>query len=285
VWVLDPVTLRFRYVSPSVERCRGYTPEEVMSQPMDAALTPEYSALLKEQIRRNMDEFKSGNSPDKVYVEELQQPHKDGSLVWTEAIARFFYNDENGQVEIHGVTRNISERRAAQEKIHYMAMHDLLTGLPNRTLLNDRLQQSLIAAKRDEGRLALMFVDLDNFKQINDTLGHDIGDELLRLVAVRMQDCVRESDTVARIGGDEFIVLLRVVENEHDAMRVADKICAGLSQTFELTGQSLSISCSIGVSLYPEHGNDAVELTKNADIAMYRAKESGRNNVHLFSNV
>lgn len=282
VWVLDPVTLRFRYVSPSVERLRGYSAEEVMSEPLDAALTPEYSVILKEQIKRNVDEFKSGNAPDKVYVEEIQQPRKDGSLVWTEAIAKYFYNDESGQVEIHGVTRDISERKKAQDEIHHMAMHDLLTGLPNRILLNDRLQQSLVAARRDDDRLALMFIDLDQFKPVNDTLGHDVGDQLLKQAAARMQDCVRESDTVARIGGDEFIVLLRTVADEQDALRVAEKINACLRLPFDFACRQLAISCSIGVALYPEHGNDGVELLKNADIAMYHAKELGRNNVQLF---
>lgn len=284
VWILDPNTLRFRYVSPSIERLRGYSAEEVMREPLDAALTPEYATKMKRQIQLNMAEFLSGNDPDKVYVEDIWQPHKDGSSVWTEAIARFYRNEETGQVEIHGVTRDISERKAAQEKIHHMAMHDLLTGLPNRMLLNDRLQQALVAARRDEGRVALMFLDLDKFKQINDTLGHDVGDQLLQQAAARMQECVRESDTVARIGGDEFIVLLRAVVDAHDAMVVAEKIRAALNRPFELMPHKLAISCSIGIALYPEHGNDGVELSKHADIAMYQAKEHGRDNVRLFGH-
>lgn len=280
--MLDPVSLRFRYVSPSVERLRGYSAEEVMSEPLDAALTPEYAAILKQQIKLNMDEFLSGEAQDKVYVEEIQQPRKDGTLVWTEAIAKYYVNEDSGQVEIHGVTRDISERRAAQDKIHYMAMHDLLTGLPNRMLLNDRLQQAMLASKRDDDKVALMFIDLDKFKPVNDTLGHDVGDQLLRLAAVRMLGCVRVSDTVARIGGDEFIVLLRNVTGAQEAIHVAEKICTVLSQSFDLADHHLTISCSIGIALYPDHGDDGVELTKNADIAMYRAKELGRNNVQLF---
>jgi diguanylate cyclase (GGDEF)-like protein/PAS domain S-box-containing protein len=241
VWLLDPNTLRFRYVSPSIERLRGYSAEEVMREPLDAALTPEYAAAMKQQIQHSMAEFLSGHDPDKVYVEEIRQPRKDGSSVWTEAIARFYRNEETGQVEVHGVTRDVSERKAAQEEIHYMAMHDLLTGLPNRMLLNDRLQQALVAARRDEGRVALMFLDLDKFKQINDTLGHDVGDQLLQQAAARMQECVRESDTVARIGGDEFIVLLRAVVDAHDAMVVAEKIRAALNRPFELMPHKLAI--------------------------------------------
>ncbi|MFA6920621.1 MAG: ABC transporter substrate-binding protein, partial [Gallionella sp.] len=251
VWVLDPVSLRFRYVSPSVERLRGYSAEEVMNEPLDAALTPEYAAILKPQIKLNVDEFLSGGPQDKVYVEEIQQPRKDGSLVWTEAIAKYYLNEDSGQVEIHGVTRDISERRAAQDKIHYMAMHDLLTGLPNRMLLNDRLQQAMLASRRDDDKVALMFIDLDKFKPVNDTLGHDVGDQLLRLAAVRMLGCVRVSDTVARIGGDEFIVLLRNVTGSQEAIHVAEKICTVLSQSFDLADHHLTISCSIGIALYP----------------------------------
>ena len=151
-------------------------------------------------------------------------------------------------------------------------------------LLNDRLQQALVAARRDEGRVALMFLDLDKFKQINDTLGHDVGDQLLHQAAARMQECVRESDTVARIGGDEFIVLLRAVVDAHDAMVVAEKIRAALNRPFELMPHKLAISCSIGIALYPEHGNDGIELYKHADIAMYQAKEYGRDNVRLFGH-
>lgn len=283
VWVLDPETLYFRYVSPSVERLRGYTPEEVMGQPLDAALTPEYAALLKQQIRRNLEEFLAGREPDKVYIEEIQQPRKDGTLVWTEAIAKYYRNEESGRIEVHGVTRDISERKAAQEKIQHMALHDLLTGLPNRMLLNDRLQQALASVQRDGGMVGLMFLDLDKFKQVNDTLGHDVGDQLLMQVAARMLDCVRGSDTVARIGGDEFIVLLRTVDGIADAVMVGEKIREALRRPFQLAGRQLEISCSIGIALYPEHGADGIELSKNADIAMYHAKAHGRDRVQPFS--
>ncbi|MDZ4202225.1 MAG: diguanylate cyclase [Gallionella sp.] len=282
VWILDPLTLRFRYVSPSVERLRGYTPEEVMREPLDAALTPEYALALREVMRQRLAEFVAGIDPDKIAVEEIQQPRKDGSLVWTEAIAKFYRNQETGQIEIHGVTRDISERKAAQEKIHHMALHDLLTGLPNRTLLNDRLQQALIAAKREDGRVALMFLDLDRFKQVNDRLGHDAGDQLLCEAAARMLTCVRESDTVARIGGDEFIVLLRALEGEHHAVMVGEKIREALQRPFHLAGEQASISCSIGIALYPQHGSDGAELSKHADVAMYQAKDRGRDNVAVY---
>jgi len=284
VWILDPNTLCFSYVSPSVKRLRGFSAEEVMREPMDAAFTPEYASALRQDIRHRVNEFLAGRDQDKVYVGEVQQPCKDGSLVWTEAVVSLCRNEDTGQVEIRGVTRDISESKAAQEEVQYMAMHDQLTGLPNRTLLNDRLQQALVAAKRNDGQVALMFLDLDKFKEINDTLGHDAGDQLLEQAASRMQECVRESDTVARIGGDEFIVLLRTVVDAQDAIMVAEKIRVALSQPFELMQQKFTISCSIGIALYPVHGKDGIELSRNADIAMYSAKEHGRDNVWLFGH-
>jgi len=181
-----------------------------------------------------------------------------------------------------GVFADISERKAAEERMQYLAHHDMLTGLPNRTLFSDRLQQGLVQAKRDKVHLALMFLDLDKFKPINDTYGHAVGDLLLQEVALRLQKCVRESDTVSRIGGDEFVVLLRSIEVEQDAKLVAEKMLNLLQQSFELKGHSLNISVSIGIAVYPEHGGDERALTRNADIAMYYAKASGRNNAKLF---
>ena len=184
--------------------------------------------------------------------------------------------------EIVAIYDDVTERKQEEERTHYLAHYDALTHLPNRALIADRIRQALAKAKRDKTRLALMFVDLDNFKPVNDELGHDIGDLLLKEVAKRLQDCMRESDTAARIGGDEFIVLLPTIETEQDAMVVAEKICHALCQPFELAGHRLSISCSIGVVVYPEHGGDEEQLAKHADIAMYYAKQSGRNNAKIF---
>jgi len=177
---------------------------------------------------------------------------------------------------------DISERKAAEAHMHNLAHYDPLTGLPNRTLLADRLQQAIAAAKREKSHMALMFIDLDKFKPINDTLGHQIGDLMLKEVAKRMLECLRESDSAARLGGDEFIVLLPLIETDSDAIGVAEKIRQALDQPFEVAGHSLNISSSIGVAVYPEHGVDEKSLLKNADTAMYFAKEAGRNNVMLY---
>ncbi len=180
------------------------------------------------------------------------------------------------------LSRALSESRAAEERIRHLAQHDSLTDLPNRALFSDRLDQALAGAKRDEQHLAVMFMDLDNFKPINDNLGHDIGDSLLRQVADRLRHNLRESDTVARVGGDEFIALLRNIQDVADALAVAEKLREALAQPFDINGQSLAISASIGVALYPQHGDRDIPLLKHADEAMYEAKREGGNRVKVF---
>ncbi|SEM37421.1 PAS domain S-box-containing protein/diguanylate cyclase (GGDEF) domain-containing protein [Pseudomonas sp. ok272] len=164
------------------------------------------------------------------------------------------------------------ERKQLHSRLQYMAQHDHLTRLPNRELLRERLTGSLLKARKDGGRLALLYVDLDHFKHVNDTYGHSIGDMLLQTVANRLQGCVRESDTVARIGGDEFVVLLDSVQAAEDAARVAIILRQALSQPMRLESHSLNILPSIGVALYPEHGSEEDQLFKHADEAMYAAK-------------
>jgi len=190
-----------------------------------------------------------------------------------------------GDGKIHslcGISTDITERKAAEERMQRIAQHDALTNLPNRGLFNDRLHQAIAAAQRNRVRLALMFIDLDKFKPVNDTYGHGVGDLLLKEVAQRIQSCLRESDTAARIGGDEFIILLPVIETQQDAIKVGEKILHVLNQTFALAGHKLEISGSIGVAVYPDHGKNEKLLVRSADIAMYHAKKNGRNNVKVY---
>ncbi|MFA6062596.1 MAG: diguanylate cyclase [Gallionella sp.] len=188
----------------------------------------------------------------------------------------------NGAAGAVVVFRDITAQKLNEERMLHLSQHDTLTELPNRALLNDRLQQALASARRDQTHMALLFLDLDKFKPINDSLGHAVGDLLLKEVAKRLKACVRESDTVARVGGDEFIILLPVIDEEEDALRVAEKIRHSLNQSFSLVGYTLNISSSTGVAVYPEHGTEEMQLIKNADIAMYYAKKSGRNDVMLY---
>lgn len=174
-----------------------------------------------------------------------------------------------------------NELRKSEERAHHLAQHDTLTGLPNRALFADRLTHALSLAQRDSQHLALMFIDLDRFKPVNDSFGHAVGDQLLQVVAVRLREAVRASDTVGRIGGDEFVVLLPEIDATRDVQMVASKILESMARPFTLAGHELSISASIGIALYPEHGVDEESLNKAADQAMYRAKDSGRNCIRL----
>jgi diguanylate cyclase (GGDEF)-like protein len=168
-------------------------------------------------------------------------------------------------------------------RVEYLAYHDGLTGLPNRSMFSHTLAQSIALSRRYSRPLAVAFLDLDRFKQINDTLGHDAGDQLLKEVASRLRGCVRETDTVARLGGDEFVVLLPVLEDEKYAANVAEKILAVVARPFTLIGQEFRVTASIGISICPQDGIDEQTLTKNADIAMYHAKEEGKNNYQFYS--
>jgi diguanylate cyclase (GGDEF)-like protein/PAS domain S-box-containing protein len=177
----------------------------------------------------------------------------------------------------------VFERLQAEQRVWHLAHHDALTGLPNRALLHDRLQHALTQAQRSQSRIAVMFLDLDRFKVINDTLGHEVGDELLKEVAQRLRGAVRAADTVARLGGDEFVVVLQDIADIDDAARVAEKIIAAFVPLVKIGSHELRASTSVGVSLYPEDGGEAYALMKCADTAMYHAKRSGRNQCHFFS--
>jgi diguanylate cyclase (GGDEF)-like protein len=193
-------------------------------------------------------------------------------------------NEINSSLE-QAITLRTAELSVANQELSNLALRDTLTGLPNRKLLADRVPLALASARRDQAQLALLFIDLDEFKPVNDTFGHDVGDELLKDVAKRIEGCVRASDTVARFGGDEFIVLLPLIESVDDALSVAEKIRLAISTPFQLVGQSLHVSTSIGIATFPEHGTDEATLLKHADMAMYQAKTDGRNLVRVYSPV
>ena len=182
-----------------------------------------------------------------------------------------------------GLLTDITEMNQAREKMEHLAHHDFLTGLPNRSLLEDRLQQALVRATRHRSKFAVMFMDLDRFKSINDTLGHDVGDLLLKEVTRRIQRCLRASDTVSRQGGDEFVLLLEDFTDNADVTHTARKLLAAIGQPCLLGGHSLSVTSSIGISLYPNDGDSVADLLKHADTAMYHAKSQGRNNFQFFT--
>jgi diguanylate cyclase (GGDEF)-like protein len=172
--------------------------------------------------------------------------------------------------------------RAAEERLHHIAHHDVLTGLFNRFSLKGHLDQALAASRRDGSRVALLFIDLDRFKVINDTLGHHVGDELLIEVAHRLQETVRDSDVVARLGGDEFVIMLTGIDHSSAIALVAEKLVFNVGRSYQIGGLDLYTSPSIGIAIYPTDGVDGETLMKNADAAMYHAKMAGRNNFQFF---
>ena len=283
IWVLCPYTERYLYISPSVQRQRGYTVEQLKQQTIAQSLPPESIALVRARLPSLLGQFEGGEIDSSYYATlELKQQHRMGHFICTESIGHFVRNPDTNQIELHGVTRDITERKEQQERIRFMAQHDALTGLPNRHLFSDRFQQARAVAMREGHSMALIFMDLDHFKPVNDTHGHAMGDALLCAVARRIKGCLRASDIVARVGGDEFLVLLARNGHAPDAVLVAEKIRQELARVFDIGGQRLSISSSLGVALYPSHAETEELLTKCADIAQYQAKQGGRNCARLF---
>jgi len=208
---------------------------------------------------------------------------RDGGLVWVLENGSLVPDSKGELSVIEGTLIDITERKRAEEQVKHLAFHDVLTGLPNRLLFNDRLTMALAQAVRKRQRLAVLFFDLDRFKMINDSLGHSVGDDLLRRVAERVKESIRDADTVARLGGDEFIVLVPGIGSEDDAAKVAQKILEGIRIPFVLEQRELFATTSIGVALYPNDGEDVETLVRNADTAMYRAKDQGRDNYQLYA--
>lgn len=203
-----------------------------------------------------------------------------GAEKWFSASKAPLRDDDNQIIGIVGACRDVTEHKKNAERIHFMAMHDALTHLPNRTLLVERLEQGIAQAEQLQGQLAVLFIDLDNFKNVNDSLGHNAGDTLIKAVADRLTSSVRSSDTVARLGGDEFVILL-VDEDEQtsDVGLIIERVRAAIARPFIIEGQQFSVTCSIGGATFPKDGTDSTTLLMNADIAMYQAKDCGRDNI------
>jgi len=212
---------------------------------------------------------------------EIWNRRKDGE-VYPEWVTISTVKDEKGRISNYiAIFADISTRKQAEERLRFLATHDPLTGLPNRELFHDRLNQALVRSRRarigqsEKWKLAVLLLDLDNFKEINDTLGHGWGDQALKVVAERLQSCVRKSDSVSRLGGDEFTLLLEGIVNRESCSIVANKILNAIGQPIELSGQVFRLSASLGISVYPDHGEDGETLLKHADVAMYQAKQHG----------
>ena len=284
IWLVDLPALTFSYVSPSIQRLRGWTPEEILDQPLEILLGTEAAGDFRSTLSELASRLAAPDCPTRHAIFETELQHRNGQRLPTEVAATLLLDAAGKPCQILGISRDISERRAAEETIRHMAYYDPLTNLPNRRLMGDRLAQLLAQAHRHQRRLALLFIDLDKFKPVNDQYGHETGDWLLQQAAQRLQQALRAAGTVARIGGDEFVVLLPDIAAAEDAVRVAEKLRAALEQPFVTArGDVLQLSSSIGVVLYPDHGDTPRDLLRFGDEAMYRAKQAGRNAVEVFA--
>ncbi len=255
----------------------GYgSPEDIIAVgSLDALYTP--TDLMRVKRYRNA-RLRGQNTP-KEY--EFQGVRQDGSLIWVRTQLNLV--PWNGKSVIQSTVVDITLRKIYEERLHYQANFDAVTDLPNRTLALDRLTNAVARARRYSRKVGILFIDLDHFKKINDTMGHALGDQLLKQSAQRIKSCVREEDTVARLGGDEFTVILPDVKTSTDAESVARKILTAFRQPFVLDGNEAFVSTSVGITLCPDDGRDAELLMRNADAAMYQAKEQGRNTLRFFT--
>ncbi len=265
------------YASPSVERILGRTAESLLGKTLDEILDDPGRSSRKRLFA------KLAESDGEEWISHPTH-RPDGRPLWLETHARIETDSDTGRVKrIVAISRDITQRKETEERLTYLANYDSLTGLPNRTLFRDRLRRAIARAQRNGTKVALLFLDLDRFKNINDSLGHHAGDQLLRGMARRLQKHAREGDTVARLGGDEFTVIVEGLHDPEDAAAVARKILELMETPFRLDGHEIVVSTSIGITLYPDDAPDMRTLLKNADTAMYRTKEKGRNNYHFYT--
>ncbi len=268
---------RYVDVNPAMARMLGYdSPQELVASITDISQQVYVDPESREELMRLLSE------DGMVKNFECAVRRKDGSQMWFCANVRAV-SEDGVLVGYEGTNEDITVRKVAEERIQFLAYYDALTGLPNRTLFQDRLDKALAGARRQGNKIALLFLDLDGFKIINDSLGHAVGDLLLQEVAERLKKWGREQDTVARLGGDEFLIMLTQVRELPDVAVAAERLMDAMTAEFVVQGHSLNVSCSIGVSMFPEHGTDCETLIKNADAAMYGAKDSGRNSFRFFA--
>ncbi|MDI1361216.1 sensor domain-containing diguanylate cyclase [Methylotenera sp.] len=257
----------------------GFNNEEVDNnvKEWNNRVHPDDAASLEQAV----SDYLSGKT--EKYIHEHRVICKDKSIKWVLSRGMIVKRDKHGKpLRMIGTHTDITARKLLETRLENLAHFDALANVPNRTLFNDRLKLALSYAKREKKMLAVMFIDLDLFKEINDLYGHETGDIVLKKVSRQLVSCVRESDTVARMGGDEFVILLPIVDEIEDVKLVAHKIVEAVAQPIKVAKTHLHITCSIGIALYPQHGKDEKLLVINADMAMYQAKNSGKNQAKFF---
>ncbi len=266
---------RIMMINKAFSVITGYSQEESIGQRPSFLASGKHDA---DFYRKLWDTLNS----ESIWRGEIWNKRKNGEI-YPEWLTITRVLDEKGDLTNHiAIFLDITERKKEEERTKFLANFDVLSGLPNRYLLNDRMEQSIALAQRNESKFAVLFVDLDHFKNINDSLGHDIGDMLLKNVAGRLKYCLRRTDTLARLGGDEFIAILNDINTADEATFVAEKIIDALDASFDIGGSNLHITPSIGISIYPDDGTTQMQLMRNSDLAMYKAKQSGRNSFAYF---
>ncbi len=268
---------QLKLINPAWTQISGFKPVESLGKNFEDYVHAEDRPLARELLRAGLD-----GQPQEQGV-ELRLLGRGNEIRWVEITLHTVLDDSDRVTGLSGTLHDITERKKADRVIQYQANYDTLTNLPNRKLFQDRFGRAIENALRKDQRLALMFIDLDRFKWINDSLGHAAGDQLLKGVAMRLTSCVRKADTVARFGGDEFIVLLSEISTVLDAEIVARKILAELSRPFDLEGHKEAISGSLGITICPDDGHDIATLMNNADNVMYHVKEGGRNDFKFYT--
>jgi diguanylate cyclase (GGDEF)-like protein/PAS domain S-box-containing protein len=264
---------------------RAFATDAGLNDPAEIIGKSDFDLVWSEtaEVYRTDDKLVMEQGSAKLGYEEIQD-RPDGGRVWLRT-SKLPLSDREGKVTgVIGTYEDITDRKVAEDRVQYLAYYDALTGLPNRALLQDRLAKALASARRRKDRVALLFLDLDRFKDINDSLGHSVGDLLLQEVAERLKKWSREQDTVARVGGDEFVIVLTAAKDGADAAVAAERLVHAMSAAIVVQGRTLSVGCSLGISIFPEHGADSETLIKNADAAMYCAKENGGHNFKFFTD-
>jgi len=266
----------FTYVSDSITGVLGYSQKEFLTHYKKYLTNEEINSDIVEKINKILL-----NKKQEPYVISIY--HKDGSIKYLEVTEVSLFGKDGEVIGADGIARDVTDIHMAKDELEYQAYHDLLTKLPNRILLKDRMQRAIIKANRNNKEVAILFIDLDKFKQINDSIGHDVGDEVLKIAAERLQSTVREEDTVSRIGGDEFIVMIEGVSDIESVGTLAQNIITNLSKVIKIKNHKLFISASIGISLYPDNAKNSEDLIKYADFAMYESKNNGKSRFSFFS--
>ena len=267
------------FVSDGCLALTGYSPDDLVGN-----CTLGYNDVILPEDRARVRESTGvpGLAPGR-YTIEYRIRRADGAVRVVGERGTPVLDESGAVVAYEGFIEDITERSGYRLRIEQQANYDALTGLANRRLLNDRLSQAILRAERDRGRVAVAFVDLDQFKIINDTFGHELGDDMLRTMAERLGDCVRQSDTVARQGGDEFVLLLDGYQDAEELLGVIQRVHAAIGRPWQASRREFHVTCSVGVAVYPNDGRSAEVLLRNADVAMYKAKSNGRNNFQFFT--